>query len=221
MFICLHKSAGLLTPQGASVPAHGVDHGGAHILMAQQILIVRNVLAPFQKVLAKEWRKGMAILASFCSRQALAPPVFTARCIHGGVRCVFPGPCLCDPASVSVWGNTHLPGPAAKIPWLQPPNLLIDAAEDQPSGSGAANVSRSSRSLPVPEREQFHDARIQDLFTRNSAPPSSRRPLGPYNRTATQCRHPFCRFDATAFHLPSLSTPWECSFSHSALQRPP
>jgi len=50
LFSPLHKVRGAAYSQWAAVEHMGVDHGGAHILMAQQLLDGADVLAPLQQV---------------------------------------------------------------------------------------------------------------------------------------------------------------------------
>jgi len=95
------------------------QYGGAHILMASNFLNVR-MLAPFQKVVAKEW-ESMAV-GSFGSRSL-------ATLFHGslqqprvGVRVVsFPGP-VCDPAAVSA-GEQPTGRQLARSPWCNAESL--------------------------------------------------------------------------------------------------
>lgn len=56
----LQKIRGAPYPQWAAVEHMGVDHGGAHILMAQQLLDGADVLAPLQQVGGKRVPEGVA-----------------------------------------------------------------------------------------------------------------------------------------------------------------
>lgn len=56
LLIRLHKVRRAAHPHGASIEHMGLDHRGAHVLVAQELLDRADVLAPLQQV----GRKGMA-----------------------------------------------------------------------------------------------------------------------------------------------------------------
>jgi hypothetical protein len=56
----LHKVCRAAHPKGATVEHVGVDHGGAHILMAKELLDRSDVLSPFQQVGRKGVAEGVA-----------------------------------------------------------------------------------------------------------------------------------------------------------------
>jgi len=135
MFNLLHKICGAAHAQGASVQHMRVDHGGAHILMAQQLLNRTDVLAPFQKVRCKGVAKGMA--AGSFAHASISHRLFHGSLHHGGVEVVSSlGPC-CAIQPAFLLGKHPLPGQLPDPPGATAESL-IDAAEDQPSGSGAA-----------------------------------------------------------------------------------
>lgn len=55
MFDLLHKVCRAVHAQGSTVEHMGVDHGGAHILTAQQFLDDTDIVASLQQVRGKGW----------------------------------------------------------------------------------------------------------------------------------------------------------------------
>jgi hypothetical protein len=60
MFSKLYNVRWAAYSEGASVEDMGVNHCGAHVPMAQQLLDSPDVLSPFQQVCSKGISKGMA-----------------------------------------------------------------------------------------------------------------------------------------------------------------
>ena len=72
MFDLLHKVYGAVHAQGSTVEHMGVDHGGAHILMAQQFLDHTDILAALQQVRGKGWIDVVPAIGSILPISAAA-----------------------------------------------------------------------------------------------------------------------------------------------------
>jgi hypothetical protein len=73
MFSKLHNVRWAAYSEGASVEDMGVNHCGAHVPMAQQLLDSPDVLSPFQQVCGKLHQVGIQMLSPLLTRCGILP----------------------------------------------------------------------------------------------------------------------------------------------------